>query len=238
MIEETSQRVTRVNLVSSTPVLPEKAPPRSAGSRGILLIAVFDLIKAALFLVGAAGVFHLVDRNTHVELTRLLHVFRINGDHAFIRNLLVKANLISDPDKRIFAGVLLLYTVLYAIEGTGLLLRQRWAEYFAVLMTAIPLPFEAYTLLHHATHTPMARLLSPGQPTPLLFHSRVFVLKLAVLFINAGIVWFLGYHLRRDRKRGVAGKELYPCWFGRAEALPLRAGRDVERNDEDKKRYR
>ena len=74
---------------------------RSAGDRGVFLLAIFDLLKTVLFLVGAAGIFHLVDRNTHVELTRLLHVFRINGDHALIRDLLLKANLITDPDKRI-----------------------------------------------------------------------------------------------------------------------------------------
>ncbi len=210
MIDETSQPNTGMNLATSTPILPERAAPteapRSAGRRGIFLIAVFDLVKAVLFLVGTAAVFHLVDRDTRVELTRLLHVFRINGDHAFIRNLLLKANLITDPDKRIFSGVLLLYTVLYAIEGTGLLLRKRWAEYFAVLMTAIPLPFEAWTLLHHATHPPMAHLIPADQQIPTLFHTRVFVLKLAVLFINAGIVWFLVYHLRHNEKRYVAGK--------------------------------
>ena len=39
---------------------------KSAENGGIFLIAVFDLVKAVLFLV-AAGIFHLVDRNTHVE---------------------------------------------------------------------------------------------------------------------------------------------------------------------------
>ena len=157
-----------MNLARSTPILPKRAAPTGAqgpaDNRGIFLIAIFDLLKAVLFLVGAAGIFHLVDRNTHVELTRLLHVFRISGDHAFIRSLLVKANLITDPDKRIFAGVLLLYTVLYAVEGTGLLLRKRWAEYFAVLMTAIPLPFEAYTLLQ-SRDAPADGSSDPGRST-------------------------------------------------------------------------
>ena len=99
------------------------------GNGGIFLIAVFDLVKAVLFLVAAAGVFHLVDRNTHVELTRLLHVFRLSGDHAFVKRLLGKADDITDPDKRILTWVLLLYTGMYAVEGIGLLLRKRWAEY-------------------------------------------------------------------------------------------------------------
>ena len=194
MIDEPSKQNSGMNVTRATPpAQPEGAAPAKArgstGRRGIFLIAVFDLLKAVLFLVGAAAVFHLVDRNTRVELTRLLHVFRINGDHAFIRNLLLKANLITDPSKRIFADVLLLYAMLYAVEGIGLLLRKRWAEYFAVLMTVIPLPFEAYALFHHAT----------------LLHNRLFALKLAVLFINVGIVWFLVYHLRRGGKPGVVG---------------------------------
>lgn len=176
---------------------------RAAGNRGILFIAVFDLVKAVLFLVAAAGVFHLVDRNTHVELTRLLHVFRLNGDHAFVRNLLLKANVITNPDKRILTGVLLLYTGMYAIEGIGLLLRKRWAEYFAVAMTVIPLPFELHTLFHHATHLPSSNPLPVAQSAPLLLHSQVFVLKCAVLIINVGIVWFLVYHLRHAATRGM-----------------------------------
>ena len=105
-----------------------KMEEKAARSRGILFIAVFDLIKAVLFLIAAVGVFHLVGRDTHVQLTRLLHVFRLDGDHAFVRDLLLKANVITNPDKRILTGVLLLYTGMYAVEGTGLLLRKRWAR--------------------------------------------------------------------------------------------------------------
>ena len=171
-----------------------------AENGGIFLIAVFDLVKAVLFLVAAAGIFHLVDRNTHVELTRLLHVFRLKGDHEFVRRLLLKADVITDSDKRILTGVLSLYTGMYTVEGIGLLLRKRWAEYFAVVMTAIPLPFEVYTLFHHATHLQSSSMLSSDPSVPVLLHSQVFVLKFAVLIINIGIVWYLTYHLRRTAK--------------------------------------
>ena len=176
------------------------ADRRSTGNRGVFLIAVFDLIKAVLFLLAAVGVFHLVNRNTHVELTRLLHVFRLNDDHAIVRHLLVKANVITDPDKRILSEVLFLYVVLYAVEGIGLLLRKRWAEYFAVATTVIPLPFEVRTLFHHATHPLLGNPLPPDQAAPLILHSQVFVLKCAALIINVGIVWYLVYHLRRGAK--------------------------------------
>ena len=35
---------------------------------------------------------------------------------------------------------------------------------------------------------------------PVFLHGQVFVLKCAVLIINAGIVWYLIYHLRRSAK--------------------------------------
>ena len=143
-----------------------------------------------------------MDRNTQVELTRLLHVFRLSGDHVLLKDLLLKANVISNPHKRILTDVLLFYAVLYAVEGVGLLLRKRWAEYFAVIMTAIPLPFEAYTLFHHASHSPVTHAVPGDQGMPVLFHNHVFVLKIAVLIINAGIVWFLAHHLRRSAKHG------------------------------------
>ena len=187
------------------------APARDQGpTTGIFLIGAFDLVKAVFFLVAAVGVFHLVDRDTHVELTRLLHVFRISGDHAFVRTLLLKADLITDPDKRILTEVLLLYTVLYTIEGVGLLLRQRWAEYFAVAMTVIPLPFEVHTLLYHAVRSPGARLAPRSQHVPTLLHNHIFVLKLAVLIINVGIVWYLVVHLWRAGKRRAAAKLVSP----------------------------
>ena len=168
-------------------------------SKGIFYIAVFDLVKAVFFFVAAVGIFHLVDRNTQVELTRLLHVFRISGDGRIVKGLLLKAKVITDPGKRILTGVLLLYTVLYIVEGIGLLLRRRWAEYFAAAMTAIPLPFEAYELTRHAVHPHVAPLSSQGQRMHLFASNEIFMLKVAVLIINVGIVWYLVMHLRHAK---------------------------------------
>ena len=183
-------------MAAAVPIAKERV-----GNGGIFLIAVFDLVKAVLFLVAAAGVFHLVDRNTHVELTRLLHVFRLSGDHAFVKRLLGKADDITDPDKRILTWVLLLYTGMYAVEGaSGCCYANAGPNIFAVAMTAIPLPFEVHTLLHHATHRAASSMLSPDPSMPVFLHGQVFVLKFAVLIINAGIVWYLIHHLRRSAK--------------------------------------
>ncbi len=185
---------------SAATITAEKA--ERAGDRGVFLIAVFELVKTVLFLIAAAGVFHMVTRDTQVELKRLLHVFRVSGDSAFIKDMLLKANVITDPGKRILGGVLLLYAVLHATEGIGLLLRKRWAEYFTVIMTAIPLPFEIYLLVHRATHAGADGLEPPERHLPVLFGQHIFVWKIGALIINLGILVFLIYHLRRGGGHG------------------------------------
>jgi uncharacterized membrane protein (DUF2068 family) len=59
-------------------------------------------------------------------------------------------------------------------EGTGLLLRQRWAEYFTVVVTGSFIPLELYELARHVT-----------------------VPRLIVTGINVAIVWYLIVTLRR-----------------------------------------
>ena len=168
------------------------------GNGGIFFIAIFELIKTVLFVVAAAGVFHLVNRDTEVELTKLLHIFRISGDSHFVRDALVRANLITNPTKRVLSGLLLLYAALHATEGTGLLLRKRWAEYITVIMTGIFIPYELYLLLHHTTHARVIALVPPDQKWIALFSQHVFVWKILVLIGNVGIVCYLIYHLRHN----------------------------------------
>lgn len=186
------------------------------GNGGLFLIAVFELVKAVLFLFAAAGVLHLVKRDTQVELTKLLHVFRINGDWRFVKMLLVRADLI-DPYKVRISIFLGFYAALHATEGIGLLLRKHWAEYFTIIMTAIWIPLEIFALVHHTTHSRVANLVPQDQRPELLFTHWEY-LKIAALVGNVAIVWYLAYHLRRDHQRAREART----------ATPLPAPREVE----------
>ncbi len=188
----------------AVPAVPVPAPAPAGRvlkeNGGLFLIAVFELVKTVLFLIAAAGVFHLVNRSTQVELTKLLHVFRVNGDWKLVKLLLTKADLI-DPYKVRISIILVVYAALHATEGIGLLLRKRWAEYFTVIMTAIPLPYEIYLLVHHTTHSKLAPLVPEGQRPEFLF-THWILLKIVVLVGNAAIVSYLAYHLYHGRKHG------------------------------------
>ncbi len=196
-----------MDTTSPPPAAPVTAPPPAAGqgikeNGGLFVIAIFELVKTVLFLVAAAGVFHLINQDTQLELKKLLRIFRINDDWRFVKMILTRADLI-DPYKVRIGVILVVYAALHATEGIGLLLRKRWAEYFTVIMTAIPLPYEVYILIHHTTHSHLATLVPEAQRPEIIFPHAV-LLKILVLVGNAAIVGYLAYHLYRENKRHAA----------------------------------
>jgi uncharacterized membrane protein (DUF2068 family) len=75
--------------------------------------------------------------------------------------------------------VLLLYAVLEGVEGIGLWLLKRWAEYLTFLSTTLLLPLEVYEIVH-----------------------RVSVLKVIGFLINLAIIVYLVYAKRLFGVRG------------------------------------
>jgi uncharacterized membrane protein (DUF2068 family) len=67
------------------------------------------------------------------------------------------------------------YAALLLTEGTGLLLRKRWAEYFTIITTAGLIPLEVYEISRHLTAA-----------------------KVVVLLINVAIVLYLVARVRRS----------------------------------------
>ena len=167
------------NSIKAVPVPAFRAA--RAGNQALIIIGVFKLLKAALFLAAALGVLSIVHKDTQVELKRVLHVFRISGDRVVIQQLLLRANLIDSPHKKIISCVLAFYAGLFATEGTGLMFRKRWAEWFTAILTSTGIPIEVYELFH-----------------------RPNGLKIAAFGLNVLIVWFLVVHLRRSSRRRAA----------------------------------
>lgn len=73
------------------------------------------------------------------------------------------------------------YSALFFAEGIGLWLGKRWAEWLTVVVTGSLIPFEIYELLH-----------KPSAP------------KLAVLVVNAAIVFYLIFRLKGQKKHSEA----------------------------------
>jgi len=149
---------------------------RHAHSRGLLLIAAFKLFKGVALLAVGFGARHLLSQNLSTNVEHWLDLLRIDPHNYYIHRLLEK---IADIDphklKQLRAGTFF-YATLFLIEGTGLALRQRWAEYVTIVSTSSLIPIEVYEMVKQYSG-----------------------LKVAFLVINIAVVVYLIFELRRNR---------------------------------------
>lgn len=138
---------------------------------------MFKLGKAVALLILAATMLHLLQPGALDRMVgRLGELPLAAGWRPMMRAIDWLMEL--SPHKIMLAGALAcVYALLYAIEGIGLWLQKRWAEYLTIVATASLIPFEIWEL---------TRGLS--------------LLKAAALAINVVIVIYLCYVIRADRK--------------------------------------
>ena len=185
---------------TSSVVPVPSATTAHAGNRALMAIALFKLVKAAMVFAAAFGLFRMVNKDTAVEVRKIIHVFRIQDDSKIAKAILLKANVIDNPKKRIYGGLLVFYGLLFSVEGIGLLARKRWAEYFTIVLTATGIPIELYEIFHrtkHATHGVAGQLVPEAQMHLFVF-DRWFIFKVLALVLNVAILWFLIAYVRRN----------------------------------------
>jgi uncharacterized membrane protein (DUF2068 family) len=140
-------------------------------------IAVFKLLKAAALIV--LGVTALVIARDGDALTTLRHIvseLRFDPNNRLV-NRAIGAMARLDERRLDELGVgTFVYAAVFLVEGIGLLLRKRWAEYLTVIVTASFIPFEVYEIVE-----------------------RPSALKGAGIGLNALIVLFLVVRLWRER---------------------------------------
>jgi uncharacterized membrane protein (DUF2068 family) len=151
--------------------------------RVLQLIGAFKLLKGVLLLGVGIGALGLLHKDVSEVAERWVNLLRFDPDNRYIHRMLEKLWSVDDRKlKEISAGTFV-YAALFFTEGTGLLLKKRWAEYFAVIFTASFLPLEIYELL-----------------------KRVSMTRSVVIAINALIVWYLIVNLRSESAEARSGK--------------------------------
>jgi len=141
-------------------------------------------------MLAAIGLFKLTKGTLLVALA--LELLRVGRDG--LAGVLAQwaTRLHIDPDGRYFGRALqaiaaldwrqlelaraglFVYGALFLTEGTGLVLRKRWAEYFTVIVTGSLIPLEVYEIAR-----------------------RLDGLRITVCLLNVAIVWYLARGLRR-----------------------------------------
>jgi uncharacterized membrane protein (DUF2068 family) len=141
---------------------------RHSADTALWLIGGFKLAKGLLLLLLGVGALRLLHQDIGDVLAAWIVQFHVDPENRYVgRVLSVLWSLDERKLKAISAGIFV-YAVLLLTEGTGLLLRKRWAEYFTVIVTGSLIPLELYELAKHVTLT-----------------------RLGVVAINVLIVWYL-----------------------------------------------
>jgi uncharacterized membrane protein (DUF2068 family) len=150
---------------------------RIGHERGLLLVGLFKLSKAIFFTAVGAGALDLVNKDIGSVVMHIIDALRIDPERRFVAILMEHAGLI-DPHQLRRAGILsFLYAVVCVVEGTGLMLEKRWAEYFTVILTATGLPWESYELME-----------------------RYSPYKVGLLVINLAVLLYLLWILKKRRE--------------------------------------
>jgi uncharacterized membrane protein (DUF2068 family) len=140
----------------------------------LFAIAIFKFVKGAVLLALACGALGMLHKDVASHVEDWLDQLRIDPDNRFMGALLNKLQLVHTKELKELSAVGAGYAALFLAEGTGLLFRQRWAEWLTIIATGSLMPLEVYELIKQFTS-----------------------LRLLVLGVNAAVVLFLIYRVRR-----------------------------------------
>jgi len=153
-------------------------PGKRAHGLGLRVIAAFKLLKALALIAVGVGALRLLHKDVAAIAEHWINMFQVDPHNHFIDLLLTKLANVDDHRLKELSIGTFVYAGLFLIEGVGLALQKRWAEYFTIITTSSFLPIEIYEL---------ARRVSIGRGLALL--------------INLAVVAYLIFELRRFAKQ-------------------------------------
>jgi uncharacterized membrane protein (DUF2068 family) len=158
-------------------------PAHDRDAQGLLLIGLFKLSKALGCILLGVMCLHLIHRDLGDVAMQIIRWLDIDSGDRLATFLLDKADLINGHQLRITGVMSFVGAALYTVEGTGLMLRKVWAEYFTVVLTTLGIPWEIYEMGKHFT----------------LWKLGLFVINILVL---AYLIWIL----RRKREQRIEAR--------------------------------
>ena len=149
---------------------------KTKGSRGLLLVAAYKLVKGLALLALGIGALSLLHRDVAAEAARWIDLLRIDPQNHYIQSLLARIAKVDTRKLKELSIGTFLYSGVFLTEGVGLALRKRWAEYLTILTTASLLPLEVYEIA-----------------------KRFSAAKVVILLVNIAVVVYLVNEVRRTR---------------------------------------
>ena len=146
------------------PAAPAKRAPT------LNAIIAFKIHKGALFVAVAIAAYTLSDNNLPLEFQKVLHFLRVTPANKFFAHLAERVGHLTENDLLWTALGTIIYSSFSLVEGVGMIFRQGWAGWLAIVEAAFFIPIEVYELTRKGR-----------------FSWGLFV----VLVLNILIVWYL-----------------------------------------------
>ncbi len=154
----------------STPGTPPQRPPLLAA------IAALKVAKCIACIFLAAAALHLVRPEVAGQFGEWLESSAWATRYALVSRMITWLLGLGPRQFEWFGFVAIGYAILYAVQGIGLWLGKRWAEYLIIVETGLLVPVEIGEMMH-----------------------RFSTLKFTVFVVNLLIVAYLVHRLRLPR---------------------------------------
>jgi uncharacterized membrane protein (DUF2068 family) len=157
------------------PEIPPVDPP--APRFGLVrTIALYKLGKVVILILVAYGELRLHEASLSARLLSWAAQRPLGLEHQLVTRGLAWFSGLSESQIHALRVVTLCYAAIFAVEGVGLWMRKRWAEWLTTIVTASLIPLEIWEL-----------------------YQRPNFGKAGVVLINALIVAYLIWHVRARR---------------------------------------
>jgi uncharacterized membrane protein (DUF2068 family) len=153
-------------------------PQTKRHGQGLRIIAAFKLLKACSLIALGVGALKLLHRDVAAVAEHWINMFQVDPRNHFINLLLTRLSHLDDRRLKALSVGTFIYAGIFLVEGVGLALQRRWAEYFTIITTSSFLPIEIYELL-----------------------KRVSIGRSLALVVNLAVVAYLIFELRRFPKQ-------------------------------------
>jgi uncharacterized membrane protein (DUF2068 family) len=120
-------------------------------NKWLVLIAVYKLLQALLFVAIGVGALRLLHKDIGDMFADLADWLRFNPEARIVHYMLAKASLINDPILRRIGVAALCYAGISLVEGIGLYLEKTWGELLTLAITASFLPWEIFEVFRRHT---------------------------------------------------------------------------------------
>ena len=155
----------------------EQAPKPRFGV--LRTIALYKLVKVVLLLAVAYGELRLRDASIAAKLLSWAQTRPYGLEHRIVTQLLEWFSGLSVSRMDALRMVTLAYAAVFAVEGVGLWMEKRWAEWLTVIITSSLIPLELWEIFLRPT-----------------------VGKVLILLANVAVVAYLVWHVRTKNRAG------------------------------------